>query len=450
MDESPGNKIGLLSVVSIGIGGMVGGGIFAVLGLAVELAHGATPIAFAIAGLVAIVTAYSYARLSVTFPSEGGTVEFLNQAYGEGIVTGGLNVLLMLSYIVMLSLYAFAFGSYGASFFPAALQPFWRHILMSLAILLFTFLNLLGATAVGKAEEWVVAFKLIILTLFVVAGLWSIDTTRLQPSAWVNPVQMIAGGMIIFLAYEGFELIANAAQDVRDYRKNLPRAYYASVILVILLYVLVAGVTVGNLPLAKIIDARDYALAESAKPFLGSFGFVLIAIAAMLSTGSAINATLYGASRVSYIIAKDGELPAALEKNVWKQPVEGLLLTSALTLIICNLFDLSSISVMGSAGFLLIFAAVNASNVRLRTRTESRAWISVLGVVGCLMALGILVYQTAASSPSEIIVLVAMVGLAFGIEFVYRKLTGRTIKSLLRELEPGVRREGLKATDRRQ
>ncbi|GAG14724.1 unnamed protein product, partial [marine sediment metagenome] len=154
-------------MVSIGIGGMVGGGIFAVLGLAVQLAHGGTPIAFALAGVVAAITSYSYARLSVTFPSQGGTVEFLNQAFGPGLITGSLNVLLWISYFVMISLYAYAFGSYGATFFPAASQLFWKHILMSSAIILFTALNALGAAAVGEAEKFIVGFKLSILLFFI-------------------------------------------------------------------------------------------------------------------------------------------------------------------------------------------------------------------------------------------------------------------------------------------
>ncbi|UCE28374.1 MAG: amino acid permease, partial [Candidatus Coatesbacteria bacterium] len=106
-------KIGFWAVFAIGVGGMVGGGIFAVLGLSVELAGGGTPVAFAVAGVVALITSYSYAKLSVTYPCQGGTVEFLNQAFGPGWVTGGLNTLLLLSYVVMLSLYSYAFGSYG-------------------------------------------------------------------------------------------------------------------------------------------------------------------------------------------------------------------------------------------------------------------------------------------------------------------------------------------------
>lgn len=433
-------SLGYWSIVSIGVGGMVGGGIFAVLGLAAQLAHGGTPIAFVLAGIVALITSYSYARLSVTYPSQGGTVEFLNHAFGSGLITGGLNVLLWLSYIVMLSLYAYAFGSYGASFFSAAMQPFWKHILISGIVILLTGLNVLSVKVVGKAEEWIVGFKIAILLAFIGAGLWSVNIQRLAPATWTNPLQLVAGGMIIFLAYEGFELIANTAGDVKNPRKTLPRAYYSAVGFVIALYILVSLVTVGNLPIDKIVAARDYALAESARPFLGSFGFTLIAIAALLSTSSAINATLYGASRTSYMIAKEGELPEILEKKIWNRPIEGLLITSALTLLIANLFDLSSISMMGSAGFLLIFAVVNASNVRLYAKTHSQRWISALGVIVCLSALGALIWQTALIAPQKLWVLVAMVGLAFPIEAVYRILTGRVIRPLIKSTEDGKRK----------
>jgi amino acid transporter len=425
-------SIGYWSAVSIGIGGMVGGGIFAVLGLAVQLAHGGTPIAFALAGIVALLTAYSYAKLSITYPSQGGTVEFLNQAFGPGILTGGLNVLLWLSYIVMLSLYAYAFGSYGATFFPESLQTLGKHILTSGAIIIFTFLNILGAKAVGRSENYIVALKIVILCVFLGVGLGSMNSQQLAPAAWSTPISLVAGGMIIFLAYEGFELIANTAENVRNPRQTLPRAYFSAVGFVIILYILISLVTIGNLSITKIVAAEDYALAEAAKPFLGTVGFTMIAVAALLSTGSAINATLYGTARVSYVIAKEGELPEGLEKQVWRRPIEGLLITSALTLIVANLFDLSRISTMGSSGFLLIFAAVNIANVRLAANTGSRRWVSVIGAAVCLAALVILIAQRATNAPKELLVLVVMVGSAFLIEIIYRRITGRSIRSLLR------------------
>jgi len=433
MSNSENEKsLGYWSIVSIGIGGMVGGGIFAVLGLAVQLARGGTPIAFALAGVVALVTAYSYARLSVTYPSQGGTVEFLNQAFGTGLFSGSFNILLWLSYSVMLALYAYAFGSYGTSLFPTSLQPVMKHVLISGVVILLTGINAMSANVVGKFEEWIVGFKIAILLLFVGIGLWSVNTHRLQPATWSHPMNLFAGGMIIFLAYEGFELIANTAKDVKNPRKTLPRGYYTAVGFVIILYVLVSLVTVGNLSLDKIVTAKDYALAESAKPFLGSAGFALIAIAALLSTASAINATFYGASRISYIIAKDGELPEVLEKKIWNRPIEGLLITAGITLIVANLLDLSSISTMGSAGFLLIFAAVNASNVRLYVKTESRRYVSLIGVIVCLIALSTLIWQRAMTSPKDLWILGIMVGLALLIETVYRVTTGRVIRPILR------------------
>jgi amino acid transporter len=427
MSEKTNGKIGYWEVVAIGIGGMVGGGIFAVLGLAVELAHGGTPVAFAIAGLVALITAYSYTKLSVAFPSQGGTVTFLDQAFGSGVLTGGLNVLLWLSYVVMLSLYAFAFGSYGATFLPDGWQAVGKHVLISLSILGIAGLNLLSAKVIGEAENWIVSLKLAILLLFVATGLRGVNVAQLAPAAWSPMINVIAGGMIIFVAYEGFELIANTAHDVKQPAINLPRAYYTAVGFVILLYVLVAIVTVGNLSVDKIVSAKDYALAEAAKPFLGNIGFTLIAIAALLSTASAINATLYGAARLSYIIAQDGELPALLEKKIWHEPLIGLLITTILTLLVANFFDLASISTVGSAGFLLIFAAVNGANIRLAAATGSRTWISGVGVVACVGALAALLWQTATSSPQQLWILGAMVGLAFGIEAGYRALTGRKI-----------------------
>jgi amino acid transporter len=418
------------SATAIGIGGMVGGGIFAVLGLAVQIANGGTPLAFLIAGVVALLTAYSYAKLSVAYPTRGGTVEFLNQAFGPGVFTGGMNVLLWLSYIIMLSLYAYAFGSYGASFFPASSQVLWRHVFTSGVILIFTSLNILGARVVGRSENYIVATKILILLFFLVVGLRSINTQNIAPAAWSSPLQLVAGGMVIFLAYEGFELIANTAENVRNPRRTLPRAYFASVLFVIGLYVLVSLVAVGNLSIDNIVAAKDYALAEAARPFLGSAGFALIAVAALLSTASAINATLYGTARVSYVIAKEGELPESLDREVWRRPIEGLLITSGLTLLVANLFDLSSISTMGSSGFLLIFAAVNLANFRLAKKEDSHGWISLIGAVICLTALIILIIQRATTSPAEILVLVIMVAVSFVIEVVYRRSTGRTIRSM--------------------
>ena len=427
MTESKSNKIGFFEVAAIGIGGMVGGGIFAVLGLAVELSKGGAPLAFLIAGIVALVTSYSYSKLSVTLPGKGGTVSYLDKAFGPGLFTGSMNILLWISYIIMLSLYAYAFGSYGAEFFPTS-QVLIKHLLISGIIVIITILNIFSAKLIGEAEDFIVAIKLLILLFFCAVGFWGIQTENLSIQNWSSTTNLIAGGFIIFLAYEGFELIANTSDDVRNPEKTLPRAFFVSVSFVIILYILVAMVTVGNLPVNKIVEAKDYALAIAARPFLGQFGFILISIAALLSTTSAINATLYGSARLSYIIAKDGELPRFLEDNVWNKPLEGLLITSIVTLLVANLFDLSSLSTMGSAGFLLIFAAVNLANAKLSEQTKSIKIISYIGAGLCIGALVSLLWQTITTNINHLWILIGMIFLSVSIEGSFRLFSKREIK----------------------
>lgn len=418
------HPVGLWGAVAIGVGGMVGGGIFAVLGLSVQIAKGAAPLAFLLAGLVALLTARSYALLSKVYPSRGGTVTFINRTFGAGLFSGGINVLLWLSYIVMLALYSQAFGSYAASFLPQSAHSLGKHVFLTAAIVVITAVNIAGASTVARAERVIVAIKIAILLLFVAVGVAGVSSERLASAQWSSPVSVIAGGMIIFLAYEGFELIANTAEDVADPARVLTRAYYISVLFVIALYVAVAIVSVGSLPLSQLINARDYALAEAARPALGAAGFAMIGVAAMLSTASAINATLYGSARMTYTIAKSRELPAQLDRPVWNQPLEGLLITAAATVVLANVLDLASISTMGSAGFLIIFAAVNLAEARTARGRGSTPWISVAAAMACVAALAALI---AKSSLLSVSVLAAMVALSFGIEATFRKISGRPI-----------------------
>lgn len=418
-DEDTG-QISLLGAISIGVGGMVGGGIFAVLGLAVILAGGATWLSFVIAGSVALLTAYSYAKLSVAYPSQGGTIVFIDKAFGISLCTGTVNNLLWLGYVVTLALYAVAFGNYASTFLPQTLQnEITFHILVSLAIILPTLLNFLGAEVLSKVETYIVAFKIAILVLVIILGFASVDTSRLEPSTWEPLLQIVSAGMIIFVAYEGFELIANTATDVRNYKVTLPRAYYISVVFVIVLYALISIVVVGSLQPSEIASAQDFALAEAAKPALGQFGFTIVGIAAVLATLSAINSTLYSSARLSYTIASEGELPEILEKKIWDQPI-GLIITAGLALILANLGDLSSISTMGSAGFLIIFAMVNLANFTKSKEINSNQLIAGLGVLACILALLALIWYTLTNDPAQIFVLIGMIAIAFIIEGVYR------------------------------
>ncbi|MFZ0833893.1 MAG: APC family permease [Mycobacterium sp.] len=396
-------QLGVSALVSIGIGGMVGGGIFSVLGLTVQIAGAGGYLSFVAGGVIAALTGRSYALLSVCIRSRGGTAFFLDKCFGT-VIGGPLNVLLWLSYFVMLGLYAVAFGSYGAALIGVDPDGPWCKVLASSVVLVFAALNLAGARIVGRAEAVLVYGKLAILLLFCAVGLAFVDGDRVSPVHYPSVGVIVYAGALIFLGYEGFELIANAAEDARDPRRNLPLAYGISIGVVIALYVLVAFVAVGNLDVGQIDRDRDYALAAAARPFLGSAGFVLIGIAAVISTASAINATFYGTGKFTYLMARHGELPRALGRPVWDRPIGGLLVTTAGTLVVVNAVDIEGISLMGSAGFLLIFAAVNFAVLRLRAGRVTKLF-AIVGAVACLGSFGALTAYTAVTTPGHLWVL---------------------------------------------
>lgn len=430
MAKNESGKIGFWATASIGIGGMVGGGIFAVTGLTVELTKGAAPVAFIAAGIVAILTAYSYLKLSLTYPGQGGTVEFLNRGYGTGIFTGSANILLSLSYVILVAIYAYAFGSYGASFFPHSEYLFWQHTLITGIIILLTIINLIGAHLVMRSENFFNVAKMLLLGTFIVIGLLTpIKISRMSFTSYVPAWEIVSGAMIIFLNYEGFELIANATPDIKNPKKSLPAAYFGSVSVVIILYVLIAIVVVGHLSFSQVAAHSNYALEAAARSFLGKTGFILIAVAALLATSSAINATLYGSGRLTYVIAKTGELPSELERSLLHEHPEGMIIYAVLSLFIANFLPLNAIATMGSAGFLLIFMAVNIANARLAKSTRSKAWISWAGTIACGIALLAICWQVwkTPGSRSQLLVLAGMIFISFAIEIIYRTVTRREI-----------------------
>ncbi len=418
-------KIGLVSAISIGIGGMVGGGIFAVLGLAVSLAKGATPIAFLIAGIIALMTAYAYIKLSIAYPDDGGTVRFINEGFGINILSGGINNLLWISYIIMLALYATAFGSYAPNLFSIT-GDFYvdSHLYTSFIVVFATLINYYSIKIVGEIESLAVIIKLIILVAFVVIGFigisGNVNFNQLDPSNWETPIQIIAGGMVIFVAYEGFELIANSSKDIKNPKRNIPLAYLISVIFVIILYIAIAIVTVGSLDFGDIAKAQDYVLAEAAKPKLGQIGFTVITIAALISTFSAINATLLGGSRVSYVVAKDDELSSFFVKQFHGKPI-GLAIITIATLVIANTMNLESISTSGSIGFLLIFAAVNWVALKKSKQIKGNKIISSIAFLLTSAALIVLIVQQSKDNFLGVLVSLGIIVFCFVGELFYKR-----------------------------
>jgi amino acid transporter len=421
--------IGLWTAISIGIGGMIGAGIFSILGIVANISGNAMYLSFIIAGIVAFLSTYSYAKLGAKYPSAGGPVEFLVKGFGNGILSGGLNIILWIGYVFVLALYAKAFGGYATTFMPTNISGNWVNIFATAIILIFTAVNFFGARAVGKSELIIVSIKVLILLIFVAMGFFFIKPTLLSFSHWPQVSNIFYGAGIVFVAYEGFGLVTNAAEDMENPRKTLPRALYLSVVIVIIMYVTISLTVLGNLPISGIVNAKEYALAAAARPILGLFGFKMIAIAALFSTSSAINATLYGGTNVSYMIAKKGELPKVFERKIWERNSEGLFITAGLVILFVNLFNLEGVAMLGSASFLFIYAAVNLAHLRLYRETGAKPFLIWLAIIGCFASLGILVFFEMNNSPLTVVVLAVVFFLAYVVEWGYRKYSQRLLKT---------------------
>ncbi len=387
--------LSLKEIIAMGVGGMVGGGIFSVLGLAIVQAGHAAPVAFALGGIIALLTGFSYARLGVTFRSDGGSFTYLEHAFRHPNISGMGGWLLLVGYIGTMALYSYTFGVYGSAMVGGVHRGIIHHLLESVILLAFLGVNLYGVKASGTSELIIVTIKMLILLMFGVVGLFYARPDHLLPVFNQGYGGMIMGAALIFVAYEGFELIPNAANEMVDPEHNLHRGIIWSIAITIVVYILVSLVAVGNLLPAEVVKDKEYALAVAAKPFLGQAGFLLIGIAALFSTASAINATLFGTARLGMVMATEKALPVVFgfrrkQNNI---PWVSLVIITLLTIVFVNLADLTIISSFASSTFLLIFAAINLSALRLRRRVQGGIAAALIGLTCTLGSwLGLMVY----------------------------------------------------------
>lgn len=224
---------------------------------------------------------------------------------------------------------------------------------------------------------------------------------------------------MLFIGYEGFGIITNTAGNMNNPQKSVPIALYSAVLIVMAIYLAVSITVVGNLTISEISVSKDFALAVAAKPFLGNFGFKLISIAALFSTASAINATLFGAANICYTVAREGELPSYFTRTKWKNATGGLLITSLLVIVFILFFDLAGVTMMGSGAFLLIYASVNAGHLRILDKTHANKTVVIISLILCLLLFIVLEIYTFRQSPSAIYTMIAILAGSFVLERVF-------------------------------
>ena len=396
-------KLGLKELVAIGVGGMVGGGIFSVLGLSVGMAGHAAPLAFAIGGCIALLTGYSYSKLGLAFRSDGGSFTYMEKSFKNQNIAAIGGWMLLVGYIGTMALYAYTFGVYGSAManLPLVQTEAVHHFLESFILLLFLGINLYGIRAAGQTEVLIVLTKVLILALFTGVGIFFVRPANMFPVFDKSATGILMGAALIFVAYEGFELIPNTVNEMKNPNRDLPRSILISILVTATIYILVAIVAVGNLTPEEIFKAKEYALAEAARPFLGQAGFTLIGLGALLSTASAINATLFGTARLAMVMAQERNLPRIFSfrertKNI---PWASLVILTAITLVFVNITDLSLISSFASSTFLLIFIFINFSAFRLSRQIQSRPVWPLLGMVFSLLSWITLIAYLATKNP---------------------------------------------------
>lgn len=415
-----GSPVHLWSAISMGIGAMVGAGIFALLGEAGSIAGNQAYLSFLIGGLIALLSGYSFGKLGAQYPAAGGIIEYLTQGFGAGTFTGGIGIILYFAALVSLSLISKAFANYFLALFKIT-PSFWAIGLLSATIIaLFVFINLNGAKDVAFWEALIVFIKFSVLVILSIAGVVYLNPDFIKPTPNIHTSNILSSLAITFFAYEGFRVVSNTAEDMKNPQSTLPKAILISILLVMLLYLSVSIAVFGNLPVQDIIDAKDYALAKAAVPVFGQTGFTIVSITALLSTASAINANLYAVTNVTYQLAKDGELPREFSKQVAKSR-EGLIISGVLVIILSLLFNLSEIASIGSILVLFVHGITHLGHLRIIKLTKASTTLVILAMSACFLAMILALIYLSHKMAHTFIYLISFICVAYLLEIILQR-----------------------------
>lgn len=378
----------------MGVGGMIGGGIFSILGVAVAIAGRAAPVAFLVGSGVALAAGYSYIKLALALRNDGASFTYLEHAFPHAPVIARLaGWIVIVGYTGTLALYAFTFGAYGADLLGAPGSTTVRLVLSNSVLLFFMAVNLRGVRTSGRTEDLVVYTKIIIMALVAIAGFSSVRREFLTPFFDKGVSSVFVSGALVFVVFEGFQLITNAVQEIDNPARNVPRGIYGSIVVTSTLYLALSFVAVGSMPPEQLVAAKEYALAVAAQPALGDAGRVLVALAALLATSSAINATAFGASRMMAEMAQQRVMPAAFSFRSRHHHVPWLAVVTltVLAAVFSMANSLDTIASFSSFTFMVVSFSVCVANLRLRRLTNARVGIILAGMALILIAVALLV-----------------------------------------------------------
>jgi amino acid transporter len=410
----------------LGVGAMVGAGIFALLGEAGAVAGSAVWLSFLLAGIVSTLLGYNVVKLGVRYPSSGGLIAYLLEGFGNGRLLGIASWLGYFAAIVIVcSMVAVSFGSYATSLFIGTdAWAGWDNVFTTLIVLAMAGVNVVGTRWVDRAQSLIVFVLLVVFAVFIVATFVEIDFDLLAFSGYPPVSDIVASVALTFFAYLGFSVITFAAGDLRDPAHELPKAMYRALGVTTVLYVLISLGVFGTLTVTQVVAYGETAIAEAARPTLGDAGFTIMALAALLATSSSVLATLYASNGLTRLLADVGQFPPFFGQRSRLGHNAGMLITAAIVLVVSNLVDISAIASVGSACSLVVFLLVGIAGFRLRSETGAKGAVVLLGAAVTIVVLAFFAVDTLRNAPETFTAIVAIGLLAIVLDTVWKRFRG--------------------------
>jgi len=428
MSQYKKNSLSLTGAVSLGTGVMIGAGIFALLGQVTELAGQWFPYAFLVGAIISGFSAYTYVKMSNTYPSAGGIAMYLKKIYGKSALTASGALLMALSMIINESLVARTFGSYTLQLFDVDANSIWVPILGVLLLIVAFVINISGNKVIGKSSLVMAILKIGGIAIFAIGGLWAagFSFSEVIPSESLSeyPATNYLGALALsILAYKGFTTITNSGDEIVAPNKNVGRAIIISLLICTVVYILVAFAVSSNLSIEEIIKAKDYSLAEASRPAFGKFGLWFTVGIAIIATISGVIASIFAVSRMTAMLTekeliphKHFGMPGRIQKHM-------LVYTVVLALTLTILFDLTRIASLGAIFYLIMDIGIHWGVFKnLRKDVQANPVVLITAIILDVIVLGAFLWIKASSDVLLVIVsAVLMVLIYFGEKWFLKK-----------------------------
>jgi amino acid transporter len=424
MSGSTSKTLTVRQAAFIGVGAMVGAGIFSLLGAAGEVAGAAVWLSFLIAGAIALLQGYSFAKFGARYPSAAGLLEYVVRGFGNGHLTGIIAWLILAANAIVTGMVAVSFGSYASAAFADG-STTWIKVFAVLLVLAMTLLNIVGSQAVARTQTVIVYVVLTILTLFAVTTLANLDLDLLSFSGYPPLRDIVSSVALTFFAFLGFGVVTFTAKDLADPSRQLPRAIFLALGIATVIYVAVALGVFGTLTVDKVISSGGTALAVAAEPTLGRAGYWLMSVTALFSTAGATNAGLYPAAGLCEQMAAIGQFPPLLGRRFGGRAPAGLLITAVVAIILATGFDLSSIASLGSAIALLVFTLITAAHFRVRSETGASTLVLTVAITSTVVVLLTFAFTTLVDEPTTAVALAVILLLSVALDVLWKRRAGR-------------------------